>query len=90
MTESVAAALRVTLHSNARLRQANEFSERRVLPARATRERRGKGRQGGAAAPVERPQVDVASVAAGRAARPEEKIAGRDRGADGRREHRLF
>jgi hypothetical protein len=59
MTESVAAALRVILLGNARLRQANEFGERRIRAARAARQRGGKGRHGRAAVPVERPQVDV-------------------------------
>jgi hypothetical protein len=36
--------------------------------------------------PIERPQVDVAGGAAGRAARSQEPIADGDRGADGRRE----
>jgi hypothetical protein len=36
--------------------------------------------------PVERPQVDVAGGAAGRAARTQEPIASRDGGADGRLE----
>jgi hypothetical protein len=36
--------------------------------------------------PVERPQVDIAGGAAGRAACAQEPIAGGDSGADGRRE----
>jgi hypothetical protein len=58
----VAAALRVILLGNARLGQADEFGKRRIRPAL---QRRGKGCHGGAAVPVERPQVNVASGAGG-------------------------
>ena len=85
----VAAELSVILLGNARLRQANEFGKWRVRPAGSARQRWGKSGDGRTAVPVERPQVDIASGAAGRAARPQEPIAGRDGGADrGREQHR--
>ena len=77
----IAAALRIILLGNARPGQANQFSERRVRPAGTARQRRGKGCHGRAPMPVERPQVDIARGTAGRAARPQEPIAGSDGGA---------
>ena len=58
----VAASLRIILLDDARLGQAKELGERPVRPAGATRQRRGKGRHGRAAVPVERPQVDSPAV----------------------------
>ena len=50
---------------------------------------RDEGRHGRATVPVERAEIDVAGGAAGRAARPQEPIAGRNGGADRRRkQHR--
>ena len=79
-------ALRVTLLSHTRLGQANKFGERRIRAAGAARQSRDKGRDCAAAVPIERPQVHIASGAAGRAPRPQEPITGRDGCADGRRE----
>jgi len=67
-------------------RPSRKLGERRIRPARSTRQRGRERRHGGAAVPVEHPQIDVPSGAAGRAARPQEPIAGSDGGADGRRE----
>ena len=74
------------IFGNARLRQAYEFGERRIWPARATRQRGHKGGHGRAVVPVEPPQVDIAGGAASGAARPQEPIAGSDGRTDRRRE----
>jgi hypothetical protein len=82
----IAAVLGIEIFDDAAFRQAYEFGERRVRPARSARQCRGKGRHGRAAVPIERPQIDVAGGAAGGAARPQEPIAGCDGRADCRRE----
>src|ERR1700722_6283941 len=79
-------ALSLILLSPARLAQANKFGERGIRPARSTRKRGRERRHGGAAVPIERPQVDVTGSAAGRGERSQEPIAGRDGGADRWRE----
>jgi hypothetical protein len=74
------------IFSDAAFRQAYEFGERCIWPARAARQSGDKGGDGRAVVPVEPPQVDIGSGAAGGAARPQEPIAGFDCRTDGRRE----
>jgi hypothetical protein len=82
----IAAVLADEILGDADLRQAQQFGERRVRPAAATRQLWNERGHLRVAVPIERPQVDVADSAAGGAARPKEPIAGRDGGTDGRRE----
>jgi hypothetical protein len=74
----ITAALRVILLGHARLRQTNEFGEWRVRSAGSARQRGRERRHSRAAVPVEGLLVNVAGGAVGRAARPQELIAGRD------------
>jgi len=66
------------IFGDAAFRQAYEFGERCIWPARAARQSGDKGGDGRAVVPVEPPQVDIAGGAAGGAARPQEPIAGFD------------
>jgi hypothetical protein len=74
------------LVSDARPRQAHELRERRVRPARATRQGGYEARHCRVAVAIERAEVEGLYGAAGRAPHPQEPIACGDRRPDRRRE----